>query len=128
MRTDHLGILNRNSSPDEKNRLLATNKTIYTFQVSSNGRNLGMKELKIIHSRLIDKNNMSGKSIGQPVLLSRSTEESGLRIALGSKLIVDTINSISSGLNESSAREGLFALLSETCSEISRIAEDFDEN
>ncbi len=115
-------------SPDEKNRLLATNKTIHTFQVSSNGRNLGLKELKIIHSRLIDKNNMSGKSIGQPVLLSRLTEESGLRIALGSKLIVDTISSISSGLNEASAREGLFALLSETCSEISRIAEDFDEN
>ena len=115
-------------SPDEKNRLLATNKTIHTFQVSTNERNLGMEELRIIHSRLINKNDMSGKSIGQPVLLSRSNEETGLRIALGSRIIVDTINNIVSRSSEASAREELFKLISETCSEISQLARDFDEN
>lgn len=114
-------------SPDERNRLLATNKTIHTFQVSHDGKNMGMEKLKKIHSDLVNKNMRNGIHIGQPVLLSRSSGDSGLRIALGSRLIVDTINDIIGGTSEAEARKKLHSLVSKACWEISMIVREMYE-
>ena len=115
-------------SPDERNRLLATNKTIHTFQVSQNGKNLRMEKLKKIHSNLVNKNLRNGSCIGQPVLLARSSGDSALRIALGSRMIVDTINDIIESNSEVEARKKLYSLVSKTCLGISQIAREMHEN
>lgn len=109
-------------SPDEENRLLATNKTIHTFQVSVGGTKLGYDELKSIHASLIDRNRFEGISLGQPVLLSSESGKSALRIALGSRLIVDTIKEIESEGSESSGRETLRLLVKNACQRIVQIA------
>ena len=105
-------------TPDEKNRLLATNKTIHTFKVEKNNSFLDISELKKMHRDLVFCQ-PTGFHLGQPVSLSRDSEEAGLRIALGSKLIVEfgkILQQQNRGIGD--ARNYLTKLISSACDRI----------
>ena len=112
-------------SPDEKNRLLATNKTIHTFRIEKDGIFLPIEYLREIHNKLVLSKPV-GFHLGQPVTLSSKSGESGLRIALGSRLIIDSIRTIeekNGGIEM--AREKLTSIISSACNRIEELANEF---
>ena len=78
-----------------------------------------------MHRKLVESKPY-GFHLGQPVTLSSESGEAGLRIALGSRLIIDSIRTIeekNGGIEM--AREKLTSIISSACNRIEELANEF---